>query len=91
MAPRRAVWRRVEHTDLYGLEDGARARYGGAVGRRRRRACLRATSDTSLIETARVFERIPGFIRRNLMLRASRVLPRAVYGKNFLRNVALDR
>ncbi len=38
----------------------------------------------------RVFERIPGFIRRNLMLRASRVLPRAVYGKNFLRNVALE-
>lgn len=38
----------------------------------------------------RVFERIPSFIRRNLMLRASRVLPRAVYGKNFLRNVALE-
>ncbi len=38
----------------------------------------------------RVFERIPGFIRRNLMHRASRVLPRAVYGKNFLRNVALE-
>ena len=38
----------------------------------------------------RVFERIPGFIRRNLMLRASRALPRAVYGKNFLRNVALE-
>jgi asparagine synthase (glutamine-hydrolysing) len=38
----------------------------------------------------RVFERIPGFIRRNLMLRASRVLPRAVYGKNFLRNVSLE-
>jgi asparagine synthase (glutamine-hydrolysing) len=37
-----------------------------------------------------VFERIPGFIRRNLMLRASRALPRAVYGKNFLRNVALE-
>ncbi|HEX5735894.1 MAG TPA: asparagine synthase (glutamine-hydrolyzing) [Blastocatellia bacterium] len=38
----------------------------------------------------RVFERIPGFIRRNLMLKASRALPRAVYGKNFLRNVALE-
>ncbi|MCI0490566.1 MAG: asparagine synthase (glutamine-hydrolyzing) [Blastocatellia bacterium] len=35
------------------------------------------------------FERIPAFIRRNLMLKASRILPRAAYGKNFLRNVAL--
>jgi asparagine synthase (glutamine-hydrolysing) len=36
------------------------------------------------------FERVPGFFRRNLMLRASRWLPRHVYGKNYLRNVALD-
>jgi len=37
-----------------------------------------------------VFERIPGFLRRNLMLKASRAIPRATYGKNFLRNVSLD-
>jgi len=37
-----------------------------------------------------VFERIPGFLRRNLMLKASRAIPRAAYGKNFLRNVSLD-
>ena len=37
-----------------------------------------------------VFERIPGFLRRNFMLRASRAIPRAMYGKNFLRNAALD-
>jgi asparagine synthase (glutamine-hydrolysing) len=36
------------------------------------------------------FARIPRFIRKNLMLRLSRALPRAVYGKNFLRNIALD-
>lgn len=36
------------------------------------------------------FERVPGFIRRQLMLRASRWLPHGVYGKNYLRNVALD-
>ena len=35
------------------------------------------------------FERIPSFARR-LMLRTSRLLPRSAYGKNFLRNVALD-
>jgi asparagine synthase (glutamine-hydrolysing) len=37
-----------------------------------------------------VFDRIPGFLRRNFMLRASRAIPRAAYGKNFLRNVSLD-
>jgi asparagine synthase (glutamine-hydrolysing) len=36
------------------------------------------------------FERIPALIRRHLMLRASRALPRGAYGKNFLRNIALD-
>jgi asparagine synthase (glutamine-hydrolysing) len=36
------------------------------------------------------FERVPGFFRRNLMLRASRWLPRHVYGKNYLRNVSLE-
>jgi asparagine synthase (glutamine-hydrolysing) len=36
------------------------------------------------------FERLPGFFRRNLMLRASRWLPRHVYGKNYLRNVSLE-
>jgi asparagine synthase (glutamine-hydrolysing) len=37
-----------------------------------------------------VFERIPAFLRRHLMLRVSRMIPRAAYGKNFLRNVSLD-
>jgi asparagine synthase (glutamine-hydrolysing) len=37
-----------------------------------------------------LFGHIPGFVRRNLMLRASRAIPRAMYGKNFLRNAALD-
>lgn len=47
--------------------------------------------DRYLIDRKReVFERIPGFLRRNFMLRASRAIPRAVYGKNFLRNAALD-
>lgn len=36
------------------------------------------------------FERIPRFIRRNLLLKASRLMPRGAYGKNFLRNIALD-
>jgi asparagine synthase (glutamine-hydrolysing) len=36
------------------------------------------------------FARIPRFIRKNIMLRASSALPRAAYGKNFLRNIALD-
>ncbi len=47
--------------------------------------------DRYLIDNKRErFNRIPGFLRRNLMLRASRALPRAAYGKNFLRNAALD-
>jgi asparagine synthase (glutamine-hydrolysing) len=37
-----------------------------------------------------VFERVPGFIRRNVLMTASRLLPRAAYGKNFLRHIALD-
>ena len=37
MASRRTVRRCVEHTDLYRLEDGARARNSSAFGRRRRR------------------------------------------------------
>jgi asparagine synthase (glutamine-hydrolysing) len=37
----------------------------------------------------RAFERLPEFIRRNVLLRASRMLPRGAYGKNFLRHVAL--
>lgn len=46
--------------------------------------------DRYLVDHKRqVFERIPGFLR-NLMLRASRAIPRAMYGKNFLRNAALD-
>ena len=36
------------------------------------------------------FERVPRFIRRNVLLRASRRMPRGAYGKNFLRNIALD-
>jgi len=36
------------------------------------------------------FERLPGFFRRRLMLPAARLLPRHAYGKNYLRNVALD-
>jgi asparagine synthase (glutamine-hydrolysing) len=36
------------------------------------------------------FERVPRFIRRNVFLRASRMLPPGAYGKNFLRNIALD-
>jgi asparagine synthase (glutamine-hydrolysing) len=47
--------------------------------------------DRYLVDRNReVFERIPRLLRRNLMLRASRALPRATYGKNFLRNIALD-
>jgi len=47
--------------------------------------------DRYLVDRKReVFERIPGFLRRNLMLKASRAIPRATYGKNFLRNVSLD-
>jgi asparagine synthase (glutamine-hydrolysing) len=47
--------------------------------------------DRYLVDRKReVFERIPGFLRRNLMLRASRAIPRATYGKNFLRNASLD-
>jgi asparagine synthase (glutamine-hydrolysing) len=36
------------------------------------------------------FERVPRFIRHGLMLRISRLLPSRVYGKNYLRNVALE-
>jgi len=36
------------------------------------------------------FERVPRFIRRGVMLPLSRALPRGAYGKNFLRNIALD-
>jgi asparagine synthase (glutamine-hydrolysing) len=36
------------------------------------------------------FERIPSCIRRALMLRMSRCMPQAAYGKNFLRNAALE-
>jgi len=47
--------------------------------------------DRYLVDRTReVFGRIPRFLRRNLMLRASRAIPRATYGKNFLRNIALD-
>ncbi len=45
-----------------------------------------------LIERKRdIFERIPAFIRRNAMLRASRLLPHGAYGKNLLRNLSLNR
>jgi asparagine synthase (glutamine-hydrolysing) len=37
-----------------------------------------------------VFERVPGFIRRNVLMRASRLLPRSAYGKNFLHHIALE-
>ncbi len=36
------------------------------------------------------FERIPRWLRRGVMLPLSRALPRAAYGKQFLRNVSLD-
>ncbi|MGA9772445.1 MAG: asparagine synthase (glutamine-hydrolyzing) [Blastocatellia bacterium] len=36
------------------------------------------------------FEHVPRFIRRGAMLPLSRSLPRGAYGKNFLRNIALD-
>lgn len=44
-----------------------------------------------LVDESRAkFERVPRFIRRGMMLPLSRVLPQGAYGKNFLRNVALD-
>jgi asparagine synthase (glutamine-hydrolysing) len=44
-----------------------------------------------LVDESRAkFERVPRFIRRGMMLPLSRVLPPGAYGKNFLRNVALD-
>lgn len=47
--------------------------------------------DRYLVDRKReVFERIPRLLRRTLMRKASRALPRAAYGKNFLRNIALD-
>ena len=47
--------------------------------------------DRYLVDRKReVFERIPRLLRRTLMRKASRALPRATYGKNFLRNIALD-
>jgi len=47
--------------------------------------------DRYLVDRNReLFERIPSFLRRNFMLRASRAIPRETYGKNFLRNMALD-
>jgi len=46
--------------------------------------------DRYLIDRQRgVFGRIPGFLRK-LILTGSRALPRSTYGKNFLRNAALD-
>lgn len=36
------------------------------------------------------FERIPGWLRRNVMLPLSQALPRATYGKQFLRNISLE-
>ncbi len=36
------------------------------------------------------FEQIPRWFRRGVMLPLSRILPRAAYGKQFLRNVSLD-
>src|SRR6185295_18405496 len=52
---------------------------------------LFAGYDRYLIDRNRErFERIPSVIRRSLMMNASRALPRSAYGKNFLRNVALD-
>src|SRR5262249_7030812 len=36
------------------------------------------------------FELVPGFIRRNVMLPLARALPRAAFGKRFIRNVALE-
>ena len=35
------------------------------------------------------FERIPGWLRRGVMLPLSHALPRAAYGKQFLRNISL--
>lgn len=36
------------------------------------------------------YEIIPSFVRRHVLLRASRALPRGAYGKRFLGNIALD-
>ncbi|MFP5263028.1 MAG: asparagine synthase (glutamine-hydrolyzing) [Blastocatellia bacterium] len=36
------------------------------------------------------FARIPRFVRKNVMLKVSSAMPRAAYGKNFLRNISLD-
>jgi asparagine synthase (glutamine-hydrolysing) len=44
-----------------------------------------------LVDESRAkFERVPGFIRRGVLLPLSSALPHGAYGKNFLRNVALD-
>jgi asparagine synthase (glutamine-hydrolysing) len=44
-----------------------------------------------LVDSERAkFERVPRFIRRGVMLPLSRALPSGAYGKNFLRNIALD-
>lgn len=40
--------------------------------------------------TRQRFNRIPAAVRRGVMLPLSRALPRAAYGKNYLRNAALD-
>jgi asparagine synthase (glutamine-hydrolysing) len=37
-----------------------------------------------------IYERIPTLLRRGLLSQASRLLPQSAYGKNFLRNIALE-
>jgi asparagine synthase (glutamine-hydrolysing) len=52
---------------------------------------LFAGYDRYLVDESRAkFEHVPRFIRQGVMLPLSRALPRWAYGKNFLRNVALD-
>jgi asparagine synthase (glutamine-hydrolysing) len=52
---------------------------------------LFAGYDRYVIDRSREkFELVPRFIRRNLMLPVARALPRAAFGKRFIRNVALE-
>ena len=88
LAPRRAVRRLLGHPDLHGVAAGRRAREGGALGRRRRRAVRRATTGTPSRAASGGTGFLPGFARRVLGA-VGAGMPDGMRGRNYLRHMAL--
>ena len=89
LAFRRAVRRFVGDSDVVRVGDGATARHGGAVGRRRRRAVRRLRPLRAASARRRLRSLQPARVPARRGDRRGR-LPHGVRGKNFLRHVGRD-